>query len=96
MTPPVEGERARADRDVSASEVAAYAYCAKAWHLERVLGERASDAAGRNRAAGVGRHDAHGSRVVLLGATGPALAGAAAVLLALGVLLAFAALVLGH
>lgn len=95
-TPATEGDGPRRppERDVTASEVAAYAYCAKAWHLERVLGARASADSARRRAAGVVRHRAHGSRVRRLGASGPALARAAIALLALAALLAAAALLL--
>jgi hypothetical protein len=47
--------------EVTASEVAAYAYCAKAWHLEYVLGYRPSGDALRHRAAGEEHHAAHGA-----------------------------------
>jgi hypothetical protein len=49
--------------DVMASEVATYVFCAKAWHLECVLGAKASAAAEEKRAAGSLAHEAHGSRV---------------------------------
>jgi hypothetical protein len=49
--------------DVTASEIAAYAYCAKAWHLERVLDARPSETAARIRAAGNAHHARHGSSV---------------------------------
>ena len=46
-----------------ASEVATYVFCAKAWHLERVLGAAASVSADEKRAAGSLAHETHGSRV---------------------------------
>lgn len=82
---------------MTASEIGAYAYCAKAWHLERVLRAAPSGDAVRRRAAGVVRHRGHGSRVRALGAAGRTLAWAAAILLALAaVLLLLAALVSGR
>lgn len=96
MTTPADRGSVRNDGDVTASEVAAYAYCAKAWHLERVLGASASSDAARRRAAGVDRHAAHGARVARARRAGPALAWGAAVLLALALLLAGLALVLGR
>ena len=82
-----------AEDEVTASEVGTYVFCAKAWHLEHVLGKRPSIAASQRRAAGVAGHDAHGARVVALQRTGPNLARwvaallvLAAVLLALGIL----------
>ena len=95
MTTPVDRRSTRTtDRDVTASEVAAYAYCAKAWHLERVLGATASSDANRRRAAGVGDHARHGARVATLRAAGRTLAFGAAALLALALLLLLAALTL--
>jgi hypothetical protein len=55
--------RSTSDDDVTASEVAAYAYCAKAWHLERVLGKPVDGSATSRRAAGVDRHLEHGARL---------------------------------
>ena len=49
--------------DVSASEVANYVFCAKAWHLERVLGGAESDGARDRRAMGVAAHVAHGASI---------------------------------
>ena len=49
--------------DVMASEEATHVFCAKAWHLERVLGATASAAAEEKRAAGSLAHETHGSRV---------------------------------
>jgi len=51
------------DDDVTASEVAAYAYCAKAWHLERVLHRSAGTEGQRLRTEGVERHVEHGSQL---------------------------------
>jgi hypothetical protein len=51
--------------DVTASEIAAFVYCAKAWHLERVVGALPSAAATRVRAAGTTRHMRHGTAVHL-------------------------------
>ena len=51
------------DDDVTASEVAAYAYCAKAWHLERVLHRSADTQARRLRVEGVERHVEHGAQL---------------------------------
>ena len=51
------------DDDVTASEVAAYTYCAKAWHLERVLGRPVDSATTSRRISGADRHLAHGVRI---------------------------------
>lgn len=51
--------------DVTASEIAAFVYCAKAWHLERVVGSLPSAAAERARAAGTTHHVRHGTSVRL-------------------------------
>ena len=53
------------DVDVTASDIAAFAYCAKAWHLEHVVGAQPSRDAARARAAGTARHERHGSDVRL-------------------------------
>lgn len=82
------GERGvERDADVNASEVAAYAYCAKAWHLERVLGMALSAGSVRRCAVGVERHAVHGTRVAQLRTVGPALAWGAVALLALAAVL---------
>ena len=52
-----------AEEDVTASELAAFSYCAKAWHLERVVGLRPSAGAARERDAGIARHTRHGTQV---------------------------------
>jgi len=49
--------------DVTASELAAFSYCAKAWHLERIAGLRPSTDAARERKAGIARHTRHGAQV---------------------------------
>jgi hypothetical protein len=49
--------------DVSASEVANYVFCSKAWHLEQVLGRAASADAGQRRAVGVAAHAVHGASI---------------------------------
>lgn len=68
------GERVvRDERDVTASEVGTYAFCAKAWHLERVLGARPSSESARLRTEGVRYHEQHGRHVELLHRTGPRL-----------------------
>lgn len=61
----VEPERRRADEsdDVTVSEAAAYAFCAKAWHLEHVLWKAASPRAAQRRARGVRRHEQHGEAI---------------------------------
>lgn len=52
--------------DVTASEVAAYTYCAKAWHLERVL-HAPADARGQElRTRGHDQHAEHGTQVTRL------------------------------
>lgn len=53
--------------DVTASEIACYAYCAKAWHLEHVQHVVVPDEASRRREQGVAAHDAHGASVRALG-----------------------------
>ena len=49
--------------DVTASEVASYAYCAKAWHLRYVLGREPSRQASVQQEAGVVAHETHGVAV---------------------------------
>lgn len=86
--------RAAPHDDVTASEVAAYAYCAKAWHLERVVRSAPSAAGHLRRQRGVERHRAHGTRVQALGTTGRTLAWGGAILVVLALLLAVAAVAL--
>ena len=52
--------------DVTASEVASYAYCAKAWHLRYVLRREPSGQAVAHQQAGVVSHEIHGMRVKTL------------------------------
>ena len=54
------GNRSVGEKDVTASELAAFAYCAKAWHLEHVAGARPSSAAESKRNVGTSRHRQHG------------------------------------
>lgn len=53
--------------DVTASEIACYAYCAKAWHLEHVHHVIVPDDTSRGREQGVAAHEAHGASVRDLG-----------------------------
>ena len=50
--------------DVSASKAANYTFCAKAWHLEHVLGAKPSAIADQRRTAGVEAHVRHGADVL--------------------------------
>lgn len=50
--------------DVTASEAASYAFCAKAWHLERVVKSAPPADVVRRREDGAGRHEADGERLV--------------------------------
>lgn len=49
--------------DVSASEAASYVFCAKAWHLEHVIGATPSVAGIERRAVGVEAHAEHGASI---------------------------------
>jgi hypothetical protein len=84
------------DDDVTASEVAAYAYCAKAWHLENVVKRPPDSDAGERREVGVAHHEAQGARVRRLQRVGRPLLLAALFLFAIGVALAITALVFGQ
>lgn len=53
--------------DVTASEIACYAYCAKAWHLEHVQHVVAPDDTSRRREEGVAAHETHGAQIRALG-----------------------------
>jgi hypothetical protein len=77
---------------VSASEIGAYQYCARAYWLERV--QRTARPAGTSSrlTAGTGHHRAHGRRV----AWQRRLAGAAAALICAGVLLLLVQAVTRH
>jgi hypothetical protein len=80
--------------DVTASELATFSYCAKAWHLERVLGAQPSADVLRNRGAGIDRHARHGSGVRMGTRLGGHSRAAIAGLLALAALLATLALLI--
>ena len=85
--------RPRPSEDVTASEIAAHAYCAKSWHLERVLGVQASAQAAQRRSNGVAGHEDYGAAVragSLLGLNGRSLILALLALAALFALLATA------
>ena len=49
--------------DVLASELATYAFCAKAWHLEHRLRRPVSSEASERRLEGITRHEQHGARL---------------------------------
>lgn len=53
-------ERLR-EPDVTVSELAAFSYCAKAWHLERVAGVSPNRRAAARRDAGIDEHRKHGT-----------------------------------
>ena len=84
------------DDDVTASEVAAYAYCAKAWHLENVVGRQPDTRGEERRDLGVAHHEVQGARVRRLQRVGQPLLRAALLLFAIGVALATVALVIGQ
>jgi hypothetical protein len=89
VSPPLE------DDIVMASEVAAYAYCAKAWHLEHVLGNPGSAAGQARRDAGSAAHLEHGRRIARSERSARPLFRLAIILLALALILAVAALSVG-
>ena len=82
------------DEDVTASEVAAYTYCAKAWHLESVLGRPVDSATTSRRVSGADRHLAHGASVSRISRFGRGAVWASGVLLLVAALLLAAALLL--
>ena len=86
------GGASPADGDVTASEAATYVFCAKAWHLERVLGRPPGAPALERRAQGSVGHAAHGARVGELQRLGPWLARGSVALLVLAAILLVAAL----
>jgi hypothetical protein len=88
--------RPEPEDDVLASEIAAYAYCAKAWHLEYVLGHRADAVADERRRAGTVEHEAHGARVQRLERIGQPLIRTGVILLALALVVTIAALLVGN
>lgn len=82
---------ARTGDDVTVSEVATYAFCAKAWHLEHALRHPASRNSLGRRAAGTALHQEHGAELIGARPTGTRLVfwsilllGLAAILLVLG------------
>jgi hypothetical protein len=56
------------DADVTVSELAAFSYCAKAWHLERIAGIDPHLNATDRREMGTADHKAHGARLQSLAA----------------------------
>jgi hypothetical protein len=82
------------DDDVTASEVAAYAYCAKAWHFERVLLRSVDGEGQRRRTEGVERHVQHGARLSRLRRFGRRSRALSVALLVLAVVLLMAGLLL--
>jgi hypothetical protein len=82
------------DEDVTASEVAAYAYCAKAWHLESVLRKPVDSATASRRISGADLHLAHGTRVSRVSRFGRLAMWASGVLLVVAGLLLAAAFLL--
>ena len=83
-----------ADEDVTASEVAAYTYCAKAWHLESVLRKPVDATTTSRRVSGADRHLAHGTRVARISRFGRVTVWASGVLLVVAALLLSAAFLL--
>ena len=77
--------------DVTASELAYFAYCAKAWHLEHVLHLVPADEVLERRELGVSAHKVHGRRVRLLESLARRKASLIAALLLLAFLAAAAA-----
>jgi len=83
-------KRSQDDSDpIRASELAQYAYCAKAWWLGSVEGVQPSNV--RQLEAGTAAHEQHGAQVALAGW----LSRAALICLALGVILMLLWLVMG-
>lgn len=89
VSPPQE------DDTVTASEVAAYAYCAKAWHLEHVLGNRGSAAGQARRDSGSAAHREHGRRIERPERSARLLFRLAIILLTVALILVVAALSVG-
>lgn len=77
--------RATRQDDVSASEAAAYTFCAKAWHLEHVVGKAPTAAAAERRAHGVRAHDRHGARIARMRKRVPSVVGWTLVMLLIAV-----------
>lgn len=55
--------RIPAGDEVTVSEAATYAFCAKAWHLEHALRRPATKDAVERRAAGMALHQEHGTEI---------------------------------
>lgn len=55
--------RGNDSKDVTASEIATFAYCAAAWHLEHVQKVEPTPCARARRAAGIQQHERHGRLV---------------------------------
>jgi hypothetical protein len=70
VTGPSRAQPPASTGDVTASEIACFAYCAKAWHLQYVLGAPVRETVARRRKQGVAEHDRHAGRVYLLGRLG--------------------------
>ena len=76
------------ERYVQASEIGNYAFCHRAWHLDRA---GVQSTLGRERAAGIARHHQHSQRVRAAGrarTVAPWFAAAAVVLVLLALALA--------
>jgi hypothetical protein len=58
-----EVDELTAPQEVTASEIACFSYCAKAWHLQYVAKAPPTSDAARRRDQGVREHASHGSRV---------------------------------
>ena len=57
------GSGADGEHDVTASEIASFAYCAKAWHLQYVRRVGSTDEVDERRVQGVRKHEQHGRLV---------------------------------
>lgn len=94
-TSDIRGQHKAPEDDVTASELAAFAYCAKAWHLERVVVVQVGTESARSRDGGVVQHERHGRDVRLGGFLGrrgrSMMLGLLALAVAFGLLAAFAA-----
>ena len=92
MRKPRSTAAAVGQNDVTASEIACFAYCAKAWHLEHVLHVVPSDEVMRRREVGVSAHNVHGRRMRLLDRLAQRKVALIAILLLLALLAVVAAL----
>jgi hypothetical protein len=80
--------------EVTASEIACFAYCAKAWHLEHVLHLAPEDDVMERRELGVDAHQLHGRQVRLVESIAQRKGRLIASLLLLAIVAAIAALLL--